>query len=349
MESYKESNMPLFETESRYIPGELELNETSCKLKEAISKGLGKKVVKLIQLGNGQNVNFKVYTSEKEEPGYLLRIITMNGYPSIGTLDECYKHLDTAHIMYSKKVFCDLDSDIVPYGYLVQEWIEGDDALEVFGEDGTENNTKWLEDFAGLLKKVHTIKLPYFGYLGNGPKYESLKEYYYNMDKIIDNSYGKVFKGPYTIWDLDKYNITSPGFLKYTFDCVKELADKITSQAQSVLIHGDMLPQNLIYTKNGPVIIDWDETRANWWVYEIARASYYLDSKSIISDFIKIYNDCSLSTQDIYIGVKLEHIRQLLRYLFMAAFSNPDMNNIKSRVKEIEDEITEKINEGIGV
>jgi len=74
MKSYKESNRPLFETESRYTPGELELNKTSYKLKEAISKGLSKKVVKLIRLGTGQNVNFKVYTSEKEEPMYLLKM-----------------------------------------------------------------------------------------------------------------------------------------------------------------------------------------------------------------------------------------------------------------------------------
>lgn len=347
MENYPGLSKPLIEIESRYNPKPEGLAETEEKLRQALSRNLGEPVTDLKRLGIGQNVNFKVYIDNKEKPNYLLRVITMKGYPSMDTLEECYRLLDKRDLVYSHKKYFEKEGNIVPYGYLVQEWIEGDDALEIYGEENVEKNTKWLRDFVKVLKSVHTVKLPYFGYLGSGPRYGSLKEYYNNMDVIIDNSFGNVFKKPYTIWDLDRYGITSQGFLKRTFNLVKELADNIKSPSQSVLIHGDVLPQNLIYIKDGMTAIDWDEARANWWVYELARTSFYMDSKDIINEFIDSYGDTTVSIEDVRTGIKLEHIRQLLRYLFIACFNNADMDSMRKKVKEIENAIEQKFNQSI--
>lgn len=267
----------------------------------------------------------------------MLRIIYRKGYPSFKVLKECYRLLDESDIPYARVCFYDEGSDIVPYGYFIQKWIEGTDALEKYGEP--DKNSKWVKDFVKVLKMAYQIELPYFGYLADGPKYPTLKEYYQNMDKMIDSSFGQVFKKECSIWDLEKHNITSLGFLRSTFIKAGELAGKIESPVKSGLVHGDTLPQNLLYTKDGLAVIDWDEARACWWIYDLARIAFYVDSKDVIRRFIEGYDDKMLSIEEIDIGIRLEHVRQLLRYLFISCFNNSDMDDMKKRVKDFESQI----------
>lgn len=315
------------------------------KLRKVISEKLKLNITSFHRLALGQNINYKVYVENYDRPQYLLRIITRKGYPSINSLLQCYDMLNSISIRDLQIIYCDTSNRIVPYGYFLQTWIDGKN-----GDDEMKSRTdhfSWVEDFASISKQVHNIELPYFGYVGEGPKYRCIKEYYYNMDKIIDHSFGEIFKEDFSIWDLEREGITSQGFISETFNKVKDLADKIKSPVKSVLLHGDMFPENMVYTKGGPVLIDWDETRAGWWVYEIARNLYFMNSKEVAERFIKAYGDSSISMKDISIGIKLEQVRQMLRQMFMCAFNTIDKEEVKKKIQVFENKTNLKLQSDI--
>ncbi|ERJ11953.1 aminoglycoside phosphotransferase family protein [Haloplasma contractile] len=286
----------------------------------------------------GQNIIYKLI-SKKTNCSYQLKIIARKGYPCIETLNACYEYLEMININKPKIIYYDTKDYIVPYGYIIQSWIEG----EVYSHKD-KDDTEWIVDFASHLRDVHKIKLNGFGYLGKGPVYPTLKEYFYNMDQIVDHSFGEIFKDYYSIWDLQKYELISDGFLETTFANVKYLANQIKIDPEPILLHGDMLPNNLIQTENGTALIDWDESKSGWWVYEIARTLFYIDNKKEhLKSFLKAYNDTQTPLLDIYNGIRLEHIRQLLRKLFMSAFTfnTTNLAEIRLRIRYIELKINE--------
>ena len=122
---------------------------------------------------------------------------------------------------------------------------------------------------------------------------------------------------------------------------VSELARSIEAEPQPILIHGDMLPTNLIYAPDGNLAIDWDECRANWWVYEVARTLYYYpdDQPEILNRFLAAYGDDSCSMRDIKICIRLEQVRQHLRVMCIGAFNMQSREDVLGRVQKIEAKI----------
>jgi thiamine kinase-like enzyme len=183
--------------------------------------------------------------------------------------------------------------------------------------------------------------MPYFGTLGNGPQYSTLLAYYEQMDEVIDHSFGEGFLQPCSVWQVQAAGLTSPGFLDRTFESVRELARTIEAEPKPILIHGDMLPTNLIYAPDGNMAIDWDECRANWWVYEVARSLFYYpdDHPEILKRFLAAYGDDSYSMRDIKIAIRLEHVRQHLRVMCIGAFNLQDRVAVLGQTVEIEEKI----------
>ena len=341
MKGRKQMDNILFPIERTFNPNAAEEEIMLEKIKTIISAELKMNISSFQRLSLGQNINYKVCTDKEENPKYLLRIITRKGYPSINTLLKCYDMLSSINIRDLEIVYYDTTSRVAPYGYFLQSWVEGNngDTEMKFALD----SNSWVEDFALISRQVHTIEMPYFGYIGDGPKYESIQQYFYNTDKIIDYSFGDIFKDKFSIWDLERKGITSSMFITETFNKVRSQAYEIKSPVKSVLLHGDMFPENMVYTKKGPVLIDWDETRAGWWIYEIARNHYYMNSKDIYHRFIKAYGDESVSMKEVNTGIKLEQVRQMLRQLCMCAFNINNKEEIKEKVRAYEEKINLKL------
>ena len=286
----------------------------------------------------GQNLNYRLTTTHPQYPYLLLRIWSRKGYPSYTTLQECYAHLHRIGLDSLEILYANTTSPSVPYGYFVQPWVVGTCAADVH-QDPVQN-MMWLEDSLAVLRRVHTITLPYFGCLGEGPQYPDIQTYFDHVDTMVDHSFGQVTPADFSIWELDEFGITSPSFLTATCDTVSEWARRIVSPVQAVLVHGDMFPTNLVYTETGGVLIDWDETRANWWVYEVARTLFYYPNRALLEHAIACYQDDAVSLAEIETGIQLEHVRQYLRHICMAAFGTPTLETMKHKVKHIEAQIT---------
>ena len=107
-----------------------------------------------------------------------------------------------------------------------------------------------------------------------------------------------------------------------------------------------MLPANIIYSKNKPVIIDWDETKSNWWVYELARTLYYIHSIPLAEKFLAYY-DHSDTLKEIDLGIRIEHIKQDLRQIYFAVFSSRSHSEIQDKVNTIKSKIVNKLSKPI--
>ena len=200
----------MFDTLPVYRPNpedELDILEA---IGERLASETGEIISAITRLNTGQNPSYQIFVAGSSEPTYFLKIIARKGYPSLPALIECSERLRTIGLHLSDLVCWADGVGIVPYGFLVQPWFAGGtipDEIETFD---------WLTDFAHFLRGAR-IKMPYFGYLGNGPRYPSLLAYYEQMDEVIDHSFGQVFLQPFSIWQLQEAELTSPGFLDRTF------------------------------------------------------------------------------------------------------------------------------------
>lgn len=305
-----------------------------------VEQALGQPLESWTALDGGQNPTYQLTVAGTSPLRYLVKIPIRKGYPSVSNLRICYDLLRQAGLGDYRIVYEDSTSAIVPYGFFVQPWLEGQ-ALDP--DVGNTGDPFWLEDFAAVLRQVHAIQLSGFGYLADGPQYPLLQDYFDHMDEVIDHSFGDVLEAGASIWDLDRLGITSPGFLQETFDTVREYARHIQCPVTPVLLHGDMLPGNLLHTTQGPMLLDWDESRAGWWVYEIARTLYYLPFDDLLTFFLAHYDPGVCSLKEIRLGIRLEHVRQALRYICISTFNVTNQAEAQAKVRYYEEEIRARL------
>jgi len=301
-----------------------------------VEQALGQSISNYGSVGNGQNPTYPLFVDGKTHPSYLLKIPKRKGYPSVPTLQVCYDLLQQKGLGDYRIVYHSAESKVVPYGFFVQPWLVGQASDPDVGDN---EDPSWLADFIVILRQVHSIQMHGFGYLTEGPQYASLQDYFFHMDEGVDHSFGQVLEAGASIWDLDKQGITSPDFLEKTFATVCEQAQRIQNPVTPVLLHGDMLPGNLLHTAQGPMLFDWDESRAGWWVYEIARTLYYLPFDKLLTFFLDHYDTGGFSYDEIKTGIRLEHIRQNLRYVCICTFNVTDREAARIEVRKYEKKI----------
>lgn len=306
------------------------------QITDEISRALALTITRWQVLSDGQNPSYKLFVQDESTPRFLLKIPMRKGYPAVTTLRACSELLYAADLGDYRIVYANESATPVPYGFFVQPWLPGK-ALE--WSDAFETDFRWVADFLAILEKVHQITLPGFGYLANGPQYPTLFDYFCHMDEVIDHSFGTGFGSDTSIWDLERNGVTNPNFLTYTFHSVRTLAERIDADIKPVLLHGDMLPSNLLYTESGPMLIDWDESRAGWWLYEVARTLYYCPYDGLLDYCLQHYHYGPLSRRDIETGIRLEHVRQALRELCISTFNVTELAEAQARVKPFEAKI----------
>lgn len=117
-----------------------------------------------------------------------------------------------------------------------------------------------------------------------------------------------------------------------------------------IVVHGDPLPANVILQDDSWVLIHWDEARASWWPYELARLSYYETDPRVLDVFMECCPQRSLRRADVVRIVAIEHARQRLRQLFQLGFSDAPLPQLVERavphVRRIERLLL--ANEGLG-
>jgi len=338
----------LIKLNKAFKPNENQVNKILSKITSRFENITTENVDKITRISEGQNLNFII--NSKLSNKYSLKIISNKGYPNIKSLAQCYHLLQKNGINCYKILDSDYSDKIAPYGYLIQNWIEGKTAEEYFHfsyEDMCKEpeRQEWIVHFAQIFNEIHKIKMNYFGNLDAKIKFASLYDYYSNLDIVITNSFGETFIDDLSIWDLCEKGVISKDFVSDIFMEIKGMIEDQFKDKESVLIYGDMLPNNLIYSQNKSILIDWDETKANWWVYELARTLYYINSMTLAEKFLDSYS-FSDSIKEIDIGIRIEHIKQDLRQIYFAVINSNSSSEIAQKVnkimKKIEQSITNK-------
>lgn len=341
----------IFETKQFVVPTEDEMGKILKGVSELLNKDYEIEITDIQEIEDGQNLNYFIEgyevsksTSKNENVRLFLKIISKDGYPDVGTLNRCYELLNLEGFEYYNIIYYDTSSIIAPYGFIVQKWIDGDVRISnnnrslKFKEN---EEIPWLKDYAQVLKKVHSIKFNYFGDIKGIVKFDTIHEYYENMDEVIRWSFGDVKDGGIILSDLVDHEVLDEEFLKYVLKGISHLGRQIPHK-ESVLIYGDMFPSNIIYKDDEPKIIDWDECRANWWVYEIARTTYYIESTYVAEKFIEYYRPHE-SIEEIDIGIRIEHIKQHLRKLCIMCMNRNKDKQLMEKVENIKKSIIERL------
>ncbi|MBS4539355.1 aminoglycoside phosphotransferase family protein [Clostridium sp. D2Q-11] len=326
-------------------PTEDEMRKILLKIEELLKCKYEIEVKGILEIEDGQNLNYFIEGNEVNSDKNIklfLKIISKDGYPNVEDLSKCYELLKSRGFKYYNIIHHDITSDIAPYGFIIQEWIDGDVRISNDDIDYEENDEiLWLRDFAEVLKEVHRIRFDHFGDIRGIVKFDNLQEYYRNIDEVIRWSFGNVKDEGIILSDLVDKGILEKEFLEYALEGISKLAEKVSTK-KSVLIYGDMFPSNIIYKEDEPRIIDWDECRANWWVYEIARTTYYIDDKYIAMKFIEYY-DPEDHLDQIDIGIRIEHIKQHLRKLCILCMNQEKDIQLMEQVREMKKFIVNRL------
>ncbi|WP_202710485.1 aminoglycoside phosphotransferase family protein [Sporosalibacterium faouarense] len=305
-------------------------------------------ITEVKEIEDGQNLNYFMrgfLINKKEEIKLLVKILLKSGYPDVVTLNKCYELLNSAGFNYYKIIHSDESNKIAPYGFIIQKWIDGE--VKIFNEEVSlkmdpKEEISWIKDYALLLKQIHSIKLNYFGDIKGQNKFSSIHEYYENIDEVIRWSFGNVKDGGVKVNELVNHEVLEEEFLKYVSNKINDLCKGIKGPKESVLIYGDMFPSNIVYEGDEPRIIDWDECRANWWVYEIARTTYYIEDKYIGMKFIEYYKP-NESIEEIDIGIRIEHVKQHLRKLCIMCMNSDKNQDLMDKVEGIKEKIINRL------
>ena len=334
----------IYEVKNFFNPTKEQINKILQEITELLKINVGVDINEIKKIEEGQNLNFALSGFDlRNNMGvkFLLKIISKKGYPNIEELVKCYELLNSR---FHTIIYHDSSSLIAPYGFVVQKWIDGEIQLsnKDIGHKYDENeDIRWLKDFVKPLKKVHSVKFDYFGSINGSLNFSSIHEYYNNIDEVVRWSFGKIKDEGIILNELVRHKVLDDNFLKYVLSNVKRLAENIGVK-ESVLIYGDMFPSNLIYQDNEPIIIDWDECRANWWVYEIARTTFYVDSNHIARKFIEYYNPTD-PLEEIDIGIRIEHVKQHLRKICILCMNREKDLELMKQVTTIKNKIINRI------
>ena len=211
---------------------------------EKICKKFGVKLNKFLLLGRGaHNENFILDTNKGK---FVLRIVNVKNSERLKREYEILKKLKGR---FGPKVyFFDDSKKIIKRDYLLEELIEGEKAPEKV-------NKKLLKDVAKFLKKLHSSSK-----ISINKKKDLI---YFSLDKYFKKyirSYQKLRKV------LDKkINKNVLKQIDFLFEKTKEICNNnkklLSDRKKKVVIHGNVDPEHIMYSKGKIKLIDWEFAR----------------------------------------------------------------------------------------
>jgi thiamine kinase-like enzyme len=217
------------------------------------------KIVKSIH--KFENVpNNQVFKIETESQPYIFKIYS-SGWPEDGKLPFVAHKLDEYKITHAKLLVFNRDDNNFPYGYLIEECLQGltADRLMMSGDE----TMKLFKKLAVLVSQVHQIRLKNFGYTGSGvAMWTTFSEFIYDMFNDCTSN-------------LRAHNLIGAAPLE---SIRQELHKRLMEcdQFPSVLCHGDLSTKNILVQSDEIVLIDWDDSQSLCWMADIARLTFWM-------------------------------------------------------------------------
>ena len=232
-------------------------------LKAAAESVLGARVHVSGRLDFG-NVN-RVYRVEAAGRAYALKVFTHDDWPEPGKLPWVETSLARAGVPHARLVHYTREPGRFPHGFSLSEFVEGENCKAAVRR-GSLSPAAYFGLAGALLRKVHGVGLPLYGYIGGGDdgRYEDFTGWLLDCD--VRDSLRWVDDG------------TSPA--DTLFPLIERKVGPVLRRHESrfrpALVHADCNPKNGVLTEGGDlVLVDWDEAIAGFWVWDYAGLTYW--------------------------------------------------------------------------
>ena len=208
------------------------------------------------------NVN-SVYRVESGGRPYALKVFRYEGWPEHGKLPWVESSLAREGVPHARLLHYTREAGRFPHGVSLSEFVEGENCKAAVRR-GSLSPAAYFGLAGALLKKVHSVSLPLYGYIGDGTgMYEEFAGWLIGCD-VKDN----------LRW-VDDGTEPAETLLPVIERKIGPALRRYESRFKPVLVHGDCTPKNGVLTEGGLVLVDWDEAIAGLWVWDYAGLTYW--------------------------------------------------------------------------
>jgi Ser/Thr protein kinase RdoA (MazF antagonist) len=258
------------------------MNITS-SIKQAAKESISRSIVDIIRETSGyDNQVFKAVTSGGEK--LIVRIFHDDFWPEPGKLEWISRKLSENNIPTAKILYITRDNHYFKYGFMIQEYIDGDLVEKVAGQRITYE--EYYSELGGIVRRIHHISYPAFGRIkAEDREFGSLEDYV--KDDLLR-----------FLHRLEELQIFSDSQKTVITDLTLSKLKKI-SDLSSVLCHNDLSPKNIILTPDDElVLIDWDNAIASCWLNDYSVMTYWMKFRHPDSSERQRYKDSFLKAYD---------------------------------------------------
>lgn len=208
------------------------------------------------------NVN-GVYKLSAGGRAYALKVFRHPDWPEPGKLAWLESKLAESAVPHARLIHYTREPEHFPHGFSLSEFVEGENCKAAVGR-GRLTPAAYFELAGALLKQVHSVGLPLYGYIGgDGGRYEDFVGWLLDCD--VKDSLRWVDDGTRPVETLYPLIERKVSVLR-----------RYESRFEPALVHGDCNPKNGVLTPGGGlVLVDWDEAVGGFWVKDYAGLTYW--------------------------------------------------------------------------
>ncbi len=300
--------------------------EIDKKIGPAVAGVLHTEVFEVVRIEKGVvNHVYKIATSAGP---VIARVFSRKGWPEEQKLQWIESQLSAHDIPHAKLRYISRHVTHFPYGFMVVEYIDGQDGWEAI-QSGTTDGEVYFDQLGTLLRSVHNIGILQFGQVAHG-KGTHVELCAYLQERIEED-----IVQLRTIPELPASLIDA---VVHTF---QSACSQYMHQMRPVLTHGDPSPHNTRLTPDKKVVlVDWDNAEASSFLRDIAALTYegvHMDHAGDLdrlklqwqSAFWKGYGTIDISTSIREEIIRMFHIIQAARLLTFYAFRKRDPKNYR--------------------
>jgi Ser/Thr protein kinase RdoA (MazF antagonist) len=209
------------------------------------------------------NIN-SVYRVEAAGRAYALKVFTHADWPEPGKLPWVEASLAQRGVPRARLLHYTRAAGSFPHGFSLSEFVEGENCKAAVRR-GSLTPAAYFRLAGALLKKVHAVSVPLYGYVGDGRGMcEDFADWLLGCD--VKDNLSAVDDG------------TRP--LETLFPLIARKVGRVLRRYESrfspALVHADCNPKNGVLTEGGGlVLVDWDESVAAFWVWDYAGLTYW--------------------------------------------------------------------------
>ena len=293
------------------------------KIGKIVPKILNTNVKKIERITQGE-VNY-IYKIETENQTLLVRVARYKDWPKIDKLIWISDQLAKVEIPHAKVLFSDTSSKYFKFGFMIAEWIEGEDGMSLIKRNKLTRKMA-VKKIAKILSKTHKIKVEGFGEFNRVGKaiYKTWEESLFSF--LEDSLYKRAVKENKYEDHLNRKGIEN----------MKKIIKEINYKLDPVLSHQDPTPENAIFNDDKIVLVDWDNAIGSTWIEDLAWITFWM-GKEARNWFLETYK----SNEPLNLVEKVERIIHLrlaitnIPYYFYSAKNYKAGERMKRKLRSL--------------